>query len=55
MVAARITEQGTMRIGLVGSAKYAGGVELTAGLAAASGGLADPLFTAFDFGVVVLL
>lgn len=42
-------------MGLVGKATYAaaGEDDEAAGLAAASGGLTDPLLTTFDFGVVV--
>lgn len=48
-------EQGTIKIGLVGSATNAvdgAGLDV-AGLVAASGGVSEPLLTTLDFGVVV--
>lgn len=47
-----IREYGIMTIGLVGNAKYGGGI--TGGLLASSGGLWDPLLDAFDFGAGVV-
>lgn len=54
-LASRRMEQGTIKIGLVGSATNAvdgAGLDV-AGLVAASGGVSEPLLTTLDFGVVV--
>lgn len=54
-LASRSTEHGMIRMGLVGkdTKAAAGDEEDAAGLAAASGGLTEPLLTTFDLGVVV--